>query len=852
MRPRSIAGLLILALFADSGASLARAREDEEAIQRLISDQEQIFDRLLSLKDMMERLADKLAEQERPYKAELLRAALKEIDERGLMRRKDEVLEKLRTQNLQAIEAQKKLLEDLEEVYHILLDQARDRDLEKELEVLKQSAADLKGLRNAERKLREDTEKLSGSAKRRLQDLEQKIAEIQDSQRKLSEESKDLAGDTPSSAEKLRAELREAMAWLSKIVEKHGRLDQGLELEIESSCGDSKTVLKAARSALDSQRPESLAEAARRVDQQVAEGLKEKNPPLGEALEKLGEKLREAARSAQAGTPDDGEPREQAEQALKTAEEEMQKALAAAQATLPFEKLAQEENELHEEVQGLLDSLESGASPDAVPARATLKEARSSMQQAEQNLRDQKLEESSSQVAQAQKQLEQALRDMEKKLATTRNAMEARASRQDFLEGMTRRAEEDAESIAGSQTPEEAEHSREAGRQLEDAASAMNEAKGALAQGESAKASQAQKSAEQSLENAQKEVRESLAESGQDSERRAGQEELDRLADRQKEIREKVRDLMRRLQDLSREIGRESLSRAENSMARAEQELEEAETAKAEESEREAEKNLEDAEKNIDEEKRRYQDLRAEELLFKLKQNLEELKQRTEEVLTSLATIDQERADADRLPRHLRPQVSKLASDLAVIVADNAEAKKLIDEEGSATFSMVLGQCAENLGRAREELDSRNADTGPLVQLDLEETVRSYGKLLSALEDEMRRRREAAQQQQSGGQPPPPGQRRLVPTVAELQLLRDFEIELRDDLQVLALKRQEMQEEGSEEVSAQILERLGHRHLQITEMFNELIERLGSEPQQEPEEGDAGAEGKSKSEGDGR
>ena len=52
------------------------ARDDDHT--RVVNDQSQIFDRLESLKTMMERLADKLEAQDRNYKAGLLRRAVGE------------------------------------------------------------------------------------------------------------------------------------------------------------------------------------------------------------------------------------------------------------------------------------------------------------------------------------------------------------------------------------------------------------------------------------------------------------------------------------------------------------------------------------------------------------------------------------------------------------------------------------------------------------------------------------------------------------------------------------------------------------------------------------------------------
>src|SRR5262245_43542898 len=114
------------ALLGGAGAAAAFAADDEE-VERRISDQAQIFDRIVSLKAKMERLAEKLEQQERPYKAQLLREALKEIDERGVTRQKDAVLDQLRSRNLQVAETQTKLLADLENIYRILLDQSRER-----------------------------------------------------------------------------------------------------------------------------------------------------------------------------------------------------------------------------------------------------------------------------------------------------------------------------------------------------------------------------------------------------------------------------------------------------------------------------------------------------------------------------------------------------------------------------------------------------------------------------------------------------------------------------------------------------------------------------------------------------
>ena len=113
-------GTWLLCLLA--GPTDRGAAAEDQAQARLERDQSQVFDRLSSLRTMMDRLAQKLENEGRTYKADLLRNAVEQLQSRDLEGRKHELLRMIREKDLQVVDRQADLESELVEIYRLLMD----------------------------------------------------------------------------------------------------------------------------------------------------------------------------------------------------------------------------------------------------------------------------------------------------------------------------------------------------------------------------------------------------------------------------------------------------------------------------------------------------------------------------------------------------------------------------------------------------------------------------------------------------------------------------------------------------------------------------------------------------------
>ena len=271
--------------------------DGEDDFARLERDQAQIFDRLTSLRTAMERLAGKLENEGREYKAQLLRKAITQIVDRDLEGRKQELLEALRNKDLQTVPKIEAFTSELEALYQLLLDQGDLDRLEQELARLRQAMADVNELRSEERELREETEQYSGSQTQRLEKLADELRETLGRQQELQQETERNAAESAES----QARLKELAERLEQALEQQGETVDALRTQEQSRAGGARSLIEQAERATERGRPEELAEAARRIDEELA-----RENPASAALEDALRSLRSAlSQRAQAS----GEPR---------------------------------------------------------------------------------------------------------------------------------------------------------------------------------------------------------------------------------------------------------------------------------------------------------------------------------------------------------------------------------------------------------------------------------------------------------------------------------------------------------------------------------------------------------------
>lgn len=842
----------------------------DEDRERIASDQAQVFDRLSSLRKRMDRLAAKLDQEGRVHKADLLRKAIAEVDARNLETRRDEIMRLVGdARSLQAHARQMELLADLEAVLKVLQDERELSDLEKQLADLRETLASVRELRGAERSLRERTEQLAGNDARRLDQLARQIEALLEKQRSLSNDTRERAGsEAPTEATAAQraqeaAERRGVEQAVAQLAEEQREVVARLQDEKKARVGEADRVVAQAAKAAERGDPEDLREAAQRVGEQRAEAG-ERSAALAEALRALEEELSRAAdRAAGANEPPPAGGREPLEQAIESAQKALDAELkadrSAASSPVPLPEIAGKEQELAPRAEELAGTLARGADasrddpsePGSKSAARALEEAAGRLREAQSALEERNLPEGLASAREALDRIEQAREDLERESARAEQERRQLAARQDFVRSQIDAVGREAgELAAGERESPAAPRTQAVQRALKDAAESARESTRRLQQDDPAGAQAPQEQTEEALEAALEHARGAAARAQEQDARQdpaQAQAQMKKLADEQRQIEEKLRDLMQRMRDRQQKKGQEQGSSAQRSMNRARQQLDDGEADAAQQSEKEAEKNLEEMEKKLREEENRYESLRSEEVLFRMKERLEDLRRRASALHDGITQVDVDRAGAERLSRHLRPRVQQLSADAGAISRDNEELRAKLAEEDSPTFPWVLEKNGADLASLRELLASRDPDTGEFTQVLADDVVTRYARLLKSLDDELRRRAEAlkrpqedAPQQDGGGRPS------LVPPVAELLLLKSLEQDVLEDVRTLRLDQRDRPEAELLDARMKLLERLGHRHADLTEMFDRLVNQNS-----EPDEGDgADADGSSERDGD--
>jgi hypothetical protein len=373
----------------------------------------------------------------------------------------------------------------------------------------------------------------------------------------------------------------------------------------------------------------------------------------------------------------------------------------------------------------------------------------------------------------------------------------------------------------GEDTPGEEQDSLEKAQEI---VSAMEAARNALQEGRAGDAKPHIGEALGGLKELSKQLKNqksagSTSPNAQDAAQRS--QTYQELAKRQKELERKTRELIRRLRELPEEGPMEELSNAADNMAGASEELGAERGEDAETEEEEAKKYLERALKELVQEETKYQNIRQQEVLFRVQQALEDLKKRQDEINDKTVAFDLERGESRRLNRLQRKNLSALSQGESEIRAETGEIKERLEEDDATIFSWVLERNAEDLQEVVDMLQRK--ETGPLVHAVQKDISQRFGELIDAMKLELDRRRNAESDPNMANQPP---QRNpLIPPVAELIMVKKMEESALRRLEEFLRLHPEIKDQGVGPMEARMLERLGHRHTSITELFTKMLQR---------------------------
>jgi hypothetical protein len=324
-------------------------------------------------------------------------------------------------------------------------------------------------------------------------------------------------------------------------------------------------------------------------------------------------------------------------------------------------------------------------------------------------------------------------------------------------------------------------------------------------------------------------------------------EQKQQLADLGKREQQLAEEILRLAEEIERSKNpgaRQALEQANSEAQRAAQALDRADDEEAEAAERNAEQKLEEAKQRLEEERNRYMNLRHEELLFRIVEELKEFQSRQEDVSRQTRELDAERGEDERLRRSLRSRLRGIAQQEKEL-ADKAKfLREALEQEGSQVFSFVLRANQEDLEQVNTLMGGAEQDTGDYVQGLQKDVEKRTAELLAALKKEMNRRQDEGQNQDQQQNPQQnqnsnegANKPKLVPDIAELKMLKLLEEDILDRTQQFRTLYPNLEFGELTEYQRNRLDRLAHRHNQITEIFSRFMKLLGIEdnPQQPSE-----------------
>jgi hypothetical protein len=293
-----------------------------------------------------------------------------------------------------------------------------------------------------------------------------------------------------------------------------------------------------------------------------------------------------------------------------------------------------------------------------------------------------------------------------------------------------------------------------------------------------------------------------------------------------------------------------AVDQAADAAQKAQRAMEEGDSEETSEQQEKAREQLEQAAKELEQEEQRYQDLRQEELLFRMKEELTQFLER-QRPITAQTLEAQKSATADGLSRAARTNVNQLGEEEQQLAGRVEFLVQALTEEGNLVYQTVLKANVDDLHEVARRLAGRRPDVSPFTTLLQQDVERRSEELLAALERERKRREEERQQQQQGQQQGQnrfdPQRKKLVGLIAELEMLKQLGIDTRratDNLRALVDARGD---DTISESEVALIERLAHRHGEITKMFQAIktaVEQTLQPPEGDGQEGTEGGRGR--------
>jgi hypothetical protein len=165
-----------------------------------------------------------------------------------------------------------------------------------------------------------------------------------------------------------------------------------------------------------------------------------------------------------------------------------------------------------------------------------------------------------------------------------------------------------------------------------------------------------------------------------------------------------------------------------------------------------------------------------------------------------------------------------------------------LTDDGNLVYQTVLQANLEDLREVATRLAGRIPDPGSYTTMLQQDVERRTEEMLKALERERQRReqqrREQQQQQQQSQNRFSQQREKLVSLIAELELLKQLEADTQRATNNLRTLVEARGDETVSEAEVALIERLAHRHGEVTKLFTTIKQGVEQAMQQMDEEGD--------------
>lgn len=440
-------------------------------------------------------------------------------------------------------------------------------------------------------------------------------------------------------------------------------------------------------------------------------------------------------------------------------------------------------------------------------------------------------------IGESREQLESARDRLQQAMAgetgSRQSQMQQAASRQQGLQQEAQQLRGDMNSGDDADlSPEQRDAADKPIRQAEDL---MQQARQSLQKGRQSTAAEQQAQAAKALERAAEAMeRERPLTADQN-------QALRDLAEKQEQLEEDIIRLAREVEERKNERAKQALDDATEAAAKAAEAMQDGDNQETDQQQQEARDRLQEAKEALEEERDRYQDLRLEELLFRMQEELVAFLEKQQPITQATREAQESLGDNTRMTRRVRRKLNDLARQETELVSKAEYLRTALEEEGTLVFSHALKTNEEDLGEVSRRLGSRYPDPGELTVMLQEEVEERTTKLIEALKREQERRRN---EDQGGGENEESGEQgqnqasrpRLVPILAELQMLRQMEQDMMERTEHMTTLVGSRGADGITDLETALMERMANRHHAVTRIFLQLKAQL-EQAMQQPDDG---------------